>query len=794
MVNRVLPRKLGRDLRQRWGPIASLLLIVMVGVGCFVGMASVWRDLDGARTHYYAEQRLADFTVDLKRAPAWVVESVTDTPNVETIQGRISVPALLDLPSQAEPISGTAISLPTERRPVLNDVVLRSGTWFSGEREKEAILNEAFARENGLVPGSRIKALLPDGQHELLVVGTAMSPEFIYLLAPGGALAPDPARFGVMYLPEDFLRKRADLEGAYNQLVGLAHDASRTALRNTLDLLANRLDDFGVTNTTPVQDQPSARFLADDLKGLKVSATVMPGIFLGVAALVLNVLMARMVAQQRSIIGTLKALGYSRAAVTRHYLGYGAIIGIAGGLLGLGFAVWIHWGMLGIYREFYPMPEMRMRFHPDFNGMGIALCLSFSLLGTYRGVRLAARLEPAEAMHPPPPEKGGRILLERIGGLWRMFSFRQKLILRTVFRNPFRSGVIVLAATLSAGLIFSTLAMVEALDYMMEYEFKHIARQDVTIQLRDPVHRDAAREIVGLPAMSRTEPQLQVVCDVRHGPHAKRIGVTGLPAGNELYTPLDKAGEPVVVPERGLILSKKLAEILDVEPGGEIRLRPLLGRRREVIAPVNGVVETFLGLSAYADIEYLSRLLGEEQTANVLLGRTYSREVGDGFLNEIKTFPTVVGMERRIRAFEQLDATFGQTMGQMISIMVLFAGLIAFGSVLNAALVSMSERQREVGTLRILGYRPGQVAGIFYGESLLLNGIGIALGLGLGVVLTYLLARAYSTELYRFQAVIRPWEFHAAVLLTLLFIGLAQLILYVMIRRFQWKEVLNVRE
>ena len=154
----------------------------------------------------------------------------------------------------------------------------------------------------------------------------------------------------------------------------------------------------------------------------------------------------------------------------------------------------------------------------------------------------------------------------------------------------------------------------------------------------------------------------------------------------------------------------------------------------------------------------------------------------------------MVGIGERTRALTQLDESFGETMGIAISVMVLFAGLIAFGSVLNTALVSLSERRREVGSLRVLGYTPAQVARIFSGESLLLNGFAIALGLLAGVGLAHLLAYAYNTELYRFPAVIYPVRFLLTAALMAVFVRLAQLIIYGTIRRMDWLEVLKVKE
>jgi putative ABC transport system permease protein len=789
-----LHRKLIRDLWGRKGSLAALLVIMAIGVGAYVGMASVWRDLDGARGDYYRNQRLAHFVVDLKRVPPWAVTESAAQPKLSALRGPVRQAVLMEIPGVERPIPGAAISMPERRRPVLNDVMLRSGGWFSGANEREVILDHAFAEAHGLRPGDRIKALLLDKQHEMLVVGTAQSPEFVYLIPPDGGFAPDPARYGVLYASENFLRNSGDLQGAWNQLIGTLHDTSPTAVANTLTLLAERLDPFGVTLTTNMRDDPSVRYLEDELTGLEVQSRVMPALFLGVAALVLNVLLGRLVAQQRTVIGTLRALGYPASAVTRHYLAYGLAVGLAGGLAGIAMGWWIQGEMVAMYHGFFALPELAPRLHLDVALTGVVISVLFAVAGTWKGVRGAARLAPADAMRPPPPERGGRVLPERIPGLWRRVPFSGRMVLRSIFRNPFRSLVSVVAAAVSTALVFTALSMVDALDYLMRYEFQRVAHQDFTVALREPDAARAAAEIGRLPDVARTEPQLGVISDLSRGPYRKRVGVMGLPPGNRLYTPLGSDGEPLVMPDAGLVLTRKLAEILHAKPGDTLRLRPLIGRRVEVVAAVAGVTDSFFGLTAYADIRYLSRLLGEAEAANTVLGALQPGTTPEALLDELKRRPTVVGIGERLRAFTLMEESFGETMGAMIGVMVLFSGTIAFGSVLNAALVSLSERQREVATLRTLGYRAGQVARQFAGESLLLNGAGLLAGLFAGVGLAHLLSIAYSTELYRFPAVILPGTLLFSAALVALFVIAAQLILFRLIRRLDWLAVLNVKE
>ncbi len=790
----ILTRKLIRDLWARKGGIFVIICIVMIGTGCLILMASVYQDIDGTRAAYYRDYRLADFVVNMKRAPASAIELATRVPNVKSVRGRVVIGALVDVPGLAEPIAGQVISMPLDRRPVLNDVHLTSGLWFSGSSGREGILNEAFANANGLKEGDRIKVTLLDEQHDVLIVGTAMSPEFVYLISGDGGFVPDPARFGVIYMPERFVQESSDLDGAFNELIGTVFNDDPAEIERSLVLLEDAFEPWGVTYTNPMQEQPSVRMLRDELMGLKASITVMPTIFLGVALLILNVLMNRMVAQQRPIIGTFKALGYPTWRIALHYISFGAVIGALGGLAGVVFVLWVQPPYVALFATYYPMPGLVAHFQPGFHLMGIAVSVAGASLGALRGAWRAAGLEPAEAMRPPAPEKGAKVFLERWGALWGHLSFKWRLVLRAIVRNPFRSFVSFASTVISTALIITTFSLLGALDYLMDHQFNRMSHQDVTVTLREPVGIRGAAELAALGAIGAVEPQLNIVCDLVNGSRQKRIGLTGLPEGGSMFTPLDAEGGPIAIPKQGIVMSDKLARIMDVDVGDTLSLRPLIGRRDQVEAPVVGIVETYLGLSAYTDIGYLSQLIGEQWVANALLVDSYGDEGWDEMYREIKRRPTVVGVSQRTRSLEQMQATMGESQGAALGSLLLFAGLIAFGSVLNTALVSLSEREREVGTYRVLGYTPGQVAAILRGEIVLLAMLGIVVGLAAGIGLVHLVATAYDTEMYRFPVVIQVHRLAQTVVIMGLFIGAAQLAIRRMIEKMAWLDALKISE
>lgn len=789
-----LTRKLWRDIRQRLGSLFVLVAIAALGVGCYAGFGSVFRDMEGARALFYRDYRLADFALTSKRVPRQLLPELERLANVSHLEGRVRISARLELPGQ-EPITATALSLPDTPRPVLNDVMLVRGTRFDDPSGRQALVNDAFARANKLVPGDRFRAVIMGEQHELTLVGTIQAPEFVYVLPPAGGIVPDPSRSAVLFLPERALERWADLDGACNEILGLARDARPAPLRATLRQLERELDPYGVLFSMPMSEAPSVQFLANELDELERSAAIMPVICLLVVAFVLHVVLGRIVASQRTFVGTIRALGYTRWQVLSHYLAYAVAVGGTGAAAGLALGSWMQGGMLGLYRQYYELPGMVQHIYPDLWLKGALAGVLAPLVGTLREAWRGAELEPASAMRPPPPERGGRVFLEKLfPSLWGRLPFGFKLVLRAVLRNPYRSLVAFGTTFVATALMVEALCMLRAVDAMIRHEFERTSRQDVTVSLREPVGRGFLEELERLPQVARVEPQLVVSCTLSHGSFEKRVGVTALTDDHSLYVPVDSKGEPVPLPEEGLVLASKLAEVLHVRPGDRVTLRPLIGRRQTVEAPVVALADTYVGLAAYARIEYLSRLLGESWAANSVLLGTYHREPQEVLVQELNRRPMVLGTEQRVRALRLLSDTIGRNLGVFFGVLVLVTGGLAFGGVLNTALVSLAEREREIGTFRVLGYTKREIMAIFAGESYLVNVLGILAGLYGGVLFTRVMVGLYSTELFRLPEIVEGFVLARAGLLMLLFVTLAMAVVYGVIARTRWTEVFKTRE
>jgi putative ABC transport system permease protein len=254
---------------------------------------------------------------------------------------------------------------------------------------------------------------------------------------------------------------------------------------------------------------------------------------------------------------------------------------------------------------------------------------------------------------------------------------------------------------------------------------------------------------------------------LRHGHRFRQTAVTGLVDGAELNRVVDASFDEVRLPPEGLVLSTKLAEILDVERGDTVTVEVLEGARPVRRLAVSDLVEEYMGTAAYMDAGALHRLLreGENLSGAYLLVDPARVEA---LYARLKAIPAVAGVALTSAAFTSFQETMDETLGIMIFFSTFFAGVIAFGVVYNAARVSLSERSRELASLRVLGFTRGEISYILLGELAVVTLVAIPLGLVIGYGLAALTCWAYDTELYRFPLVVSPrtYAFSAIVVVT----------------------------
>ena len=790
----ILNRKLRRDIIRLKGMIVAVVSIIAVGTSSYVGMLATYNNLDNAKIRYYSQCRMADFWVDLKKAPKTELAQLLEIPGISELRARISFPVVVDLEGVDKPISGVVISMPSEPAPVINSIVMRQGSYFTSDRRNEVIVSEPFAKARKVKPGTFIHLVMNGQRKELFVVGTAISSEHIYLAPPGG-IVDNPMEYGAFFIKRDYAEDVFGFHGAYNNLVGLLTPEARENPQLVFNELNRQLDPYGVFMVTPLKLQFSNLTLTSEMGGLQSMATMFPILFLSVAALVLNVLMTRLAEQQRTIVGTLKAMGYRNRQILAHFIKFGLVVGVLGGIAGCLLGFWISGSMTTMYGGVFEFPRLFNQLYPSMMITAMMISIFFAILGTVRGVRQVVKLNPAEAMREPSPPAGGSILLERWPRFWDSLDFRWQIVLRGLFRNKLRTMIAIFAASLGAGMVVMAFGFVNSMDAMISFQFDNVMLSDYNISLKDELNADVVLEAQSLPGVTLAEPVFNVACTFYNENHHKKGAITGIKHDAKLTVPCQKDGIHVRMPPAGLVMTERLAEQLHVGVGDNITFVPVKGERIRYSVPIVSTIRSMIGLSVYADYDYLNRLVGEVDAVSELQLKTEQTAAQkDAFYLQMKRFPKVqsvgdVNIQKRAMTQQFDNAMLGMAVG-----MIVFAGVIFFGSILNGSLISISERQREIATFRVLGYQPTEVSAIFLRENLLTNLIGTIIGLPIGYLLLFGMMVQFSNDAYSMPSVITPASYAWTFVLAILFVLGAQWMIHRSIGKLVWQEALSMKE
>jgi len=785
-----LDRKLLRDLAKMKGQVFAVSLVMACGLAMMIMTRSLIMTLETTRSTYYQRYAMADVFATLKRAPLSVAEQLATLPGVATVETRVAVDVTLDLPGLSEPATGHIISLPDDGGPQkLNRLFLRSGRFPRTDERREIVLGESFANANGLQPGDSLVAVINGRRETLQICGIGLSPEFVFEARAGETL-PDHKRFSVIWMNYRALAVAYNLDGAFNDVcIDLAPGASPEPVIEEMDRV---LAPYGAGGAFLRKEQASAQRLDDELRVLHSLSVAYPLVFLSVAAFMVNAVLARIVRLQREQIAQMKALGYSSRQVGVHYLKFVLVIGVLGTLMGGIGGRLLGAGLVDLYTMFFRFPTLV--FTMDYSALGLALLVSLgaSVLGVLTVVWQAVKLPPAEAMRPEPPADFKPALFERIG-LTRFSSPTFRMAVRNIERRPWQAVFTASGLALATGLMVLPGAMADSIDYLLTFQWNSQQRQDVAVFLTEPGSGRGFHDLEHLPGVIRAEPIRSVQARLKFGHRERKLSVTGIAPDANLNRLLDDQGHAIAMPEDGLLMSEMLAKVIGARIGDEVEVEVLEGRRPVLHIPIRGLVTDFAGVAAYMDISALRRLMKEGDTVNgAYLALDHKR--WDEFMRELKDTPraAVVMVKRdQLAAFRE---TTGKSIGIIRKLYFVLATIVAFGVVYNSARIALSERSRELATLRVVGFNLAEVRRVLVGELAILVLAALPAGLLFGRGLALFIMSSFSTETVRLPIVINPSTYSVAILVVLTASALSFALVSRMIGKLDMVGVLKARD
>jgi len=750
---KALDRKLLRDLRLMWSQALTIALVVASGIGGFITSLSAVDSLALARDRFYADGGFADVFASVKRAPNALADALRDVEGVADVQTTLEEIVRVEIPGVADPIIGQLIGLDARNGHRMNRVTVSSGRALDGaggtraDGSIEALVSEGFAQARRLKLGARLNVLINGKQRTLVVVGTALTPEFIFAGLWG---MPDMRGFGIFWIDRDALAAAYDMRGAFNRVaLKLAPGASQRA---AIDGVTRLLSRYGGHEAHGRAEQTSHAMLDNEIKEQRVLGTVLPAIFLGVAAFLLNVVVSRLVSTQREQIAALKALGYPNRTIGAHYLKLVLLIVLLG--LALGVVVGDRLGTMftGLYTEFFHFPSFEHRIAPWLLVVSAGITVATAVLGTLNAIVATVRLPPAEAMRPPAPGRYRRTLLETLG--IQSMGPALRMIVRNMERRPLRTGLSIGGVAAAVAIVIMGNFFRDAIEVVVDTQFNLGMRGDVTLWTAEPVDDGVRHELARLPGVTMVEATRFVPVTFVNGHRRERSMIRGYASRPELYRVIDVDQRETLLDGRGLVLTDRLADKLGLHVGDTVRVEVLEGRERTLEMRLTATVREMLGLNAYMDRRALNRALGD---GDVSTGYVLAVERGGEarVLEASKALPRAAGAWSKATMLRNMEEISARNVRIMSTILTVFASIIAVGVVYNNARIALAERAWELASLRVLGFTRAEVSGLLLGELAIVIAIALPLGMTLGWGLTNLITDLLKSDQFYFPVVIR---------------------------------------
>ncbi|MCE9596735.1 MAG: ABC transporter permease [Spirochaetia bacterium] len=705
-----LDRKALRELLGMKSQTITIALVTACGVAILISYITAYNSLNHAVDIFYRSSRFADVFSVVKRAPRTLLGQISDIEGVDVAEGRILFDATINLPDMIEPATGRFVSLPDDTESVLNRLYITRGRIPEPFSLTEAVVSEAFAKANNLNPGAEFSATI-NGRYQMFnVVGIGLSPEYVYFIR---GILPDDKHYGVVWVSERTLSQALHYEGMFNSVsLRMKSDGSEQEIIHTLDRLLNGYGGLGAFGR---DKHPSHFFLNSELEELKVMIIALPSIFLGVAAFLLHIVIARLVTRQREQIATLKALGYGNFQIAVHYFKIVSIMILLGAIGAIGPGIWLGQAMTNLYADYFRFPSLDYVFSAYVPLIGIAVSLGAALFGASLSLREAFRLVPAEAMRPPAPPIYKRAWIEKLaGGL----STRSKMAVRNFTMKPFRSGLSILGLAMALGIVLLGLFWTDTISFLLKFQFNNAQREDATVLFNDVVPDRALGELMATPGVTYAEGYRAIGVRLRKGELFKDTSIIGLPQTSRLRRLMNRDLTPIAIAQEGLMLNVRLAEKLDAHPGDFLEIETLTGNKKHLRVVITAITEELLGSGAYMDIRALNRILQEDNTIT-MAAITVDPRLTDTVFTRLKGMPMVASVDSKKAQIETFQKMLATMMLTMAFFMVGFASVIAVGVVYNMVMVSLSERSWELASLRVLGFTRGEVFRLLIGEIIL---------------------------------------------------------------------------
>ena len=580
---------------------------------------------------------------------------------------------------------------------------------------------------------------------------------------------------------------------------------ARTAYNKGTALIDNINDNVGWSVYTR-DDNPGYTGYGQAAQNMVRLAYIFPTFFFIVSTMVCLTTMTRMVEEERTQLGTLKALGYSNKMIASKYILYSSLASIVGIMIGIvfGFSIvprvlFAAWGIM------YEMPEIIASYMPIYLVLGIAITLGTTVLAAYLACRKELKDVPAVLMRPKPPKAGKRVFLEKVTFIWKKLSFTGKVTVRNLFRNKKRFAVTVIGIAGCTALLLAACGLRDAVSGVIDNQYGEstgVAQYDLQVVLKDGqtsyAESAVCAEIAALENIDSSMLGWLKVCKGYSDRSDDEIEIDILvpenPAQFKNFVNLKLNGKDVPLTDNGAVISKKLASKTKTQIGDLLTVSWTEGARTvEHKVKVTGIVDNYAFHYVYLTPAYFQSVTGSVLEYNNMFCKIPDNIEQATKVQLEKNINEIEGVNGSVYTTVVIDnfANIVNTLNMVIILFIVAAMALAIVVLYNLNNINVNERVRELATLKVLGFYDGEVSAYIYRENIFLTLIGICVGLVLGIPLNYAVVGIIDIDTITFKTELEPLSFIIAAAITIIFAIIVNLLMHFKLKKISMVESLK---
>lgn len=730
----MLFRKMLRDMKQHKTQFISIFLMAFLGVYIYSGVGGDWHGLKKIVDKYYSDTNLSDIWIYSKGFSKEDIEKIEKLTDVKEAQGRMSIEGIGDFDNN-----------PSLKLNFLDEDKISKNFLVEGEEfsvDKEGIwLDYSFAKEKKLKIGDEIKVSYYGASITEKIKGTIYNPEYVYF-TKGNDMIPNHNNYGFAYLSYKSLP--AGFNIVYTDLLVTSENKNYSALEDEIDKTLNGKYSVIISR----EDFPSFTMFDEEIQQHKAMGQVFPIVFLGIAVLTIVTTMSRLVNSQRTQIGTLKALGFKRRQILFHYISYGFWLPLLGAALG---------AILGpislpflFYRSLkttYTLPEWKPGIALSF-GVVALISVTLCVIATYLTCMNVLKDTPSETLRPKAPKIMKQNIISKTK-LWNKLGFNAQWNFRDISRSKIRSIMGIVGVMGCMALLVCAFGLQNSLDDMSNWQYRDIYRFDSKLELEENINEQELKNIIDY---TNGEVLMEGAIEVKVN-GAKKSGTMLVTDDTTLIKYTDKSRRFIDLPKNGISISYKLANLLGVKIGDKVEWH-IYGEDKWVYSKVSEIYRVPISQGVVISKDDYDKLGYDYKATSVITSEKVS--------GDLKGVNSKWTREQLIESYD----TLSEAMNTLVYICIFAAALLAIVVLYNLGVISFVERERELATLKVIGFKRIKIAKLLLTQTIILTILGMIIGAPIGKALIEYMCSFLGDD-FDMMVVINPSSIIYSIIITL---------------------------